>query len=74
MYEYTPRANIPSLYLNIEGSVWASWAGEVDVLDVLVLDEDGRLVHEDEPSLQRVHEPRGSLTTIILGLFVKLRK
>ena len=55
-----------SSYLDIEGSVWAAGASKVDVLDVLVLDEDGRLIHEDEAPLQRIHETRGSLNEIIL--------
>ena len=48
-------------YLYIEGPVGTAGPGEVDVLDVVVLDEDRRLVDEDKAALERVHEPGGGL-------------
>ena len=45
--------------LNIKSSCWSSGPGHVHQLHILELDEDWRLVHEDEGSLQWIQHSRG---------------
>ena len=49
------------MHLDIKGPIGAAGPGKVDVFNVVILDEDRRFVHENESSLQGVHEAGGGL-------------